>query len=95
MIMEETNYKDYPKSITEIKADITHDAATWTSRDVLIELLRRIDNGEKVSMLVCVYQTDGETGDEKDNSVHYSSCCLTKSQVLGMLVMGGNLILGE
>lgn len=40
------NYGEHPKSIGEIKADKSQNAADWTPRDALIDLLRSIDSGE-------------------------------------------------
>lgn len=40
-----TNFAGYPKSITEMRADKTDLAKDITPRDVLIEMLRDIDEG--------------------------------------------------
>lgn len=40
------NFADMPKSVAELRAAKQHDGSQWTPRDVLIEVLRRIDKGE-------------------------------------------------
>jgi hypothetical protein len=37
------NFADHPKSITEVRAERSESARDWTPRDVLIDLLRAID----------------------------------------------------
>lgn len=57
------DFKNYPKSITEIKSDKSNKASDWTPRDALIDVLRMIDSGELVatSLIVC-YREDSEEG---------------------------------
>ena len=45
-------YHDYPKSLGEVKSGRTMDSADWTPRDCLISMLREIDNGLEVNLLV-------------------------------------------
>jgi hypothetical protein len=49
------SFADFPKSITEIKADKTEDGSIWTPRDALIAMLRKIDAGEIApqTLVVC------------------------------------------
>ena len=56
------NFKDAPPSVTEIKAARSRDGTKWTPRDVLIHLLRDIDNGMKVDALVCFYRVEKDDG---------------------------------
>lgn len=44
--MDNENFADAPKTIGELRSDRSRRAKDWTPRDVLIELLRRIDSGE-------------------------------------------------
>jgi hypothetical protein len=37
------SFAGYPLSVGELRSDAENDAALWTPRDVLIDLLRRID----------------------------------------------------
>lgn len=57
------DFKDAPKSITEIKADRDENGSTWTPRDVLIRMLRDLDSGlVKPHALAVVFS---EVSDEK------------------------------
>lgn len=38
-------YKDYPESIAERRANAAEMASLWTPRDAIISILRDIDNG--------------------------------------------------
>ena len=40
------SYADTPVTLGEIRADRQESAAAWSSRDVLIQVLRMIDRGE-------------------------------------------------
>ena len=40
------DFAEYPKSITEARAEKSANAADWTPRDVLIDTLRRMDSGD-------------------------------------------------
>lgn len=40
------DFKDYPKSITELRSDKTQDGGDWTARDAIISVLRDIDSGD-------------------------------------------------
>lgn len=52
------NYKDHPKSITEIKANKERDGSLWTPRDALINILRDIDEGRKIDNLVICFSEE-------------------------------------
>ena len=55
------NYKDYPRSIAELKAEKTGNAEDWTPRDALVTLLREIDSGEaSIDALVIAYREKSE-----------------------------------
>lgn len=53
------DFSDYPKSITEVKADKSGKAIDWTYRDLLIDTLRRIDSNELKpdALVVCWRET--------------------------------------
>lgn len=61
------DFKDYPKTINEIKSDRSFNAADWKPRDALITLLRSIDSGEEnPDFLIIAYgnvKADGVTTD--------------------------------
>lgn len=50
------DFANAPRSVTEIRAEREHDARKWTPRDVLINLLRDIDNGMKIDACVIFYR---------------------------------------
>ena len=56
------DFKNYPKSVTEIKSDKSNKASDWTPRDVLIDMLRMIDSGEvnPSALIVCYRDKDDE-----------------------------------
>lgn len=57
------NFKDYPKSLNEIISDKDHDGAKWTTRDLLIRMLRDLDNGMEIDCMFLAYRdvTDGKS----------------------------------
>lgn len=40
------DFSSHPKTIGELRSDKTHDASSWSPRDVLVSTLREIDAGE-------------------------------------------------
>ena len=56
-------FKNAPVSINEIRASKFEDAGEWTPRDLLVHLLRQIDNDEidPTSMIIC-HKTKGTCG---------------------------------
>lgn len=56
------DFKNYPKSVTEIKSDKSNKASDWMPRDVLIDMLRMIDSGEATPsvLIVCYRDKDGD-----------------------------------
>lgn len=65
--MSDDSYKDAPQSLAERKAHQHIDCSLWQPRDLLIRLLRSIDNGEKVKSLMVLYVE--ELPNEKFRSV--------------------------
>lgn len=58
------NFAEYPVSITTHKATMNCDAALWTPRDALIDMLRRIDRGEIVPRaLIIAVDFEDSNGD--------------------------------
>lgn len=57
------DYSNYPKSITEAKADKTGSARDWTVRDALIHALRLVDSGEfqanRCAIVLAIVKDDG------------------------------------
>lgn len=54
-----SEFAGHPQSITEAKVDRTHDARDWTPRDVLIRMLRDIDEGKINPDALVVSYRDG------------------------------------
>lgn len=66
--MDEGDFKNHPKSIAELRSDRTNNSADWSPRDVLIHMLRMIDEGDIApNVLVVSYSTIRE--DEPDFAV--------------------------
>jgi hypothetical protein len=79
------DFSKTPVSITEIKAyrpEAT--ASTWTPRDVLIDVLRRIDRGDiKPHALVVTYCEKDERGD--GICTHFAQSAPDATTSLGLL----------
>ena len=64
--MNEANeFKDFPRSVSEIRADRSENASDWTPRDAVISFLRRMDSGEikPDALVICAREMtqDGAT----------------------------------
>jgi len=60
-VKEEETFAHMPVSLTEVKSERSLDARDWTPRDVLVQLLREIDSGEReVSALFVGWREDSE-----------------------------------
>lgn len=68
------DYSDYPRSLSEVRADKECRGDLWSPRDVLIDLLRAIDNGEKCPSVIFVAHGEIKTDENGKHSVstHYS-----------------------
>jgi len=57
---DEKDYHDFPRTIGEIRADKSWNAADWSPRDVLINVLRDIDNNtvNPTALIVCYETSD-------------------------------------
>lgn len=65
--IENNDFADHPRSLAEVKAARSWDAKDWRPRDVLVELLRRIDGGEaKPDMLFVAWK------EPESNVAHFS-----------------------
>lgn len=54
-----SDFSDAPVSIGEARSEKERDASKWTVRDLLVSMLRDIDNGiAKPSKAILVYMTD-------------------------------------
>lgn len=80
------DFRDYPKSITEIKASKDTNAATWTPRDAVIAFLRRMDAGEFPGMETVVIIGTWREG--PTTHTHYSVASPTLQDTLGCIELG-------
>jgi hypothetical protein len=74
------SYADHPLSLAEIKSEREHDAALWTPRDCLIDLLRKIDNGMEVDTLIVCYR--------RVDVPKESRACFTQATQDGLISLG-------
>lgn len=79
VLINNDSYKDFPQSIGEIKSDKTQDAEHWTPRECLINMLRQIDNGLDVKILVICLQYD------EDDKVKFSQSTYSGIKSVGLL----------
>ena len=87
----DASFADAPISITEARAGRVHDAAQWTPRDALVDLLRRIDRGEvNVKQLVIAYAV--ETGDGGTASKFSAAGTKGLLEGLGLLQRASHLL---
>lgn len=75
------NFKDYPLTIGEIRSNKSDNASDWSPRDVLIDILRRIDNGININKLIISFNVVGET----DEYTHYVAATKTRGDCLALL----------
>ena len=75
------DFSAYPRSVNEIRSAASADAADWTPRDCLIEVLRRIDSGENITDVVICYRyvIDGK------NRHHFTQATKDGLVTLGLL----------
>lgn len=59
------DFSEHPRSVAEVRSDRSGDAADWTPRDCLIDLLRAIDQGEKVESMIICWTVRDEAGKQR------------------------------
>lgn len=75
-------YADYPQSVNELRCARSGNAADWSPREILIQLLREIDAGRlKPEAFVAVYREKREGGYWTD----FCSSCPDSQVMLGLL----------
>lgn len=80
------NFADYPKSISERRADVDDDGSIWAVRDVLIRALRDLDSGvippEEAQQCLVIFQspTDAENG-----GIHFYQKTPTRASLWALL----------
>lgn len=80
------NFKDYPKSVSELRAD-NGNLDPLTPRDILVSLLRAIDNGElETSSLVIAYL-------DKETYYHFRESTTAQSIAIALYTMGLHRVL--
>lgn len=87
------DFKDYPKSLDEVRANKAKNGAKWTPRDALISLLRDIDNGVDIDMLIVGYRCQDENDKKNDTYTYlYHQATPNLLTALGLLDMTKELI---
>lgn len=77
-----SGFEDHPQSVSEIKANKSHDCSAWTPRDALIDLLRDIDGGKvRLDALVIAYREN----DDEGKRTRFSMAAPDSSVGLGLL----------
>lgn len=83
------DFKDHPKSISEIKYDKGIDRLALTPRDILVDLLRKIDSGElQMSNLVVGFV-------DQNREIRFSDCCTTRLTSIGLWHSGAHAVLND
>ena len=79
---EPENFAGHPRSVTEIRSDKSQNAADWSPRDVLINLLRQIDEGkaDPTALVVAWGNIEGDTVD-----THYAASSPNGLVTLGVV----------
>lgn len=77
------NFKDAPPSITELRAHKNGDGSLWTPRDALINLLRDIDNGLNVDILIVAYRAN-----LNENEIEYNYRNATPNPLTAIGLLG-------
>ena len=84
-----TDFRDTPVSITELRAERTQRADKWTPRDVLIALLRDIDQGKiEPHRLIVAYSVKVEGGTQ----TRFQASVDGNHEALGLLARASFLI---
>lgn len=77
------NYKDAPVSLGEVRASKAQSAALWAPREALVSMLRKIDGGLNVDLIVICYREKADDGQLYSNFEAAGGQSLTDS--LGMI----------
>lgn len=91
--MDESNFKNYPTSIGEATALKNNNSRLWSPRDILIRMLRHIDDGNlNPDALIICYTIP----DEKDNCSYaetgFSMSGVDKTVAIGVLTRIANVL---
>jgi hypothetical protein len=60
--MTDDSFAGHPQSLGEIRAASGGDSTQWTPREVLIAMLRQIDDGADIDTLIVCYRQTKEDG---------------------------------
>lgn len=86
------DFKGYPKTLGEVRSDMTSDSKDWSPRECLISLLREIDEGTLSPDQVIVITHYDETEETEDwTRVTFSGKLPTLTR-LGMVEMAKVII---
>ncbi len=79
------SFADEPRSITDIKADKSGNAADWTPRDALIDVLRMIDRGDIAPQTLFVGWSEVNSQGDKITT-DYRNSAPTGVHTMGLLL---------
>lgn len=86
-----TDFAGHPLSLTEHKATKERDGSLWTVRDVLIAVLRDIDEGtlapDNIVVLMSTKAEDGVT------AYHHANKARDSQELVGLITIGLNDII--
>lgn len=83
---DDRDFSNYPRSVTEIRAEETKKSSAWSPRDVLIDTLRLIDSGEIRPDALVVVHTTFEGGGRGPTYTEWAVSSPNVPVTLGMLV---------
>jgi hypothetical protein len=86
------SFVNHPKSVTELRSDWSGRASDWRPRDVLIALLREIDEGRQVDALVVVCADYHEDGSVRP---HYTASSPNAIVSAGLFEWGKKMAMGD
>lgn len=84
------SFAGYPVSVNETRAERAGDASLWSPREALIAVLRDIDAGVKVDVLIVAYREVGESGGKV---TRFAGACPDAATAVGTLAIAQNKIL--
>ena len=94
----DTEFSEAPMSITELSARKTRNAAMWTPRDVMVDLLRRMDGGEYPNcdaLVICWRERVPKEAKMVGVSSFYSASAPDIHVTTGLLMRGVSMLNGD
>lgn len=90
------DFSGYPKSIAEKRADKAGDGRLWTPRDLLIALLREIDEGDIKAehMVVCFDRSEEREGRETRLLSYRAAGVRSRHEAVGLIEATKGFMMG-